>query len=345
MPVLIRLIALLYNQVVELRAWVIGLVLLGYLAISWVLFALAGEQALTRNVIDFLYFAMTTASTVGYGDMSPATPAGRLVAAVWFFPGALLIFTAVLGKITSVLVEGVRRMAEGRSNFENVANATVIIGFHAERTDRMVRDMLAGEDGDDTIIVLSRKTDIGLPDGVRLVRSDRLDGLDSLRRAGVPKAAKVLVYADTDAETFNACLAVREINPTVHVAAYFDDRDTAGRAARFANVEPVISHATEILVRAAQDPGSSRVLSALSSAVTSSTIFSGAITNDRGASSGGLREALLAKHATMVAVSTEPDAVAFAPFPDRLGVRTVVYYIAGGRLDESTWKAVLAEAE
>lgn len=345
MPVLVRLLTQLYGHIADFKAWVILALLLVYLLVSWALFALAGENELTGNPVDFLYFAATTASTVGYGDMSPATPAGKLVAALWFFPGALVIFTAVLGKLTAVLVEGVRRMAEGRASFENLTGATVIIGYHADRTERIVRDILADDASSDDIVILTRKRDINVPNGSRFVLADRLDAVASLKRSGVVGAANVLVYTDSDAETFNACLAVRELNPTVHVAAYFDDQDTARRAERLAQVEPVISHSTEILVRAAQDPGSSRVLSALSSAATNSTIFSGTVGREQGASSEGLRRALHLKHATLVAVAGQGQAsITFSPLPDHLAAQTVIYYIAEKRLDETTWNALMAEA-
>ena len=36
-----------------------------YIAISWLLLALAGEHALTDNFSNFIYYLMVTASTVG----------------------------------------------------------------------------------------------------------------------------------------------------------------------------------------------------------------------------------------------------------------------------------------
>ena len=64
-----------------------------------------------------------------------------------------------------------------------------------------------------------------------------------------------LIYASSDGEAFNACLAVREINSDVHIAAYFDDRETAKRAERLARVDAIVSISTEMLVRAARPRG------------------------------------------------------------------------------------------
>ncbi len=45
----------------------------------WLLYAV-GEHDLIAD-IDFIYWLAVTASTVGYGDLSPTTPEGKLVVA------------------------------------------------------------------------------------------------------------------------------------------------------------------------------------------------------------------------------------------------------------------------
>ena len=340
-----RVFALMYQRVLQLKGWVLAWMILAYFGISWALFTLAGEDGLVGNWVDFVYFAATTASTVGYGDISPATPAGRLIAAFWFFPGALLVFTAVLSKLTSFLIEGVRRMADGLGNYGSVDGATVIIGYHAERTNRMVGDLIAGDDDDRTIVLMANQKDVVVPDGVRFVYAHRLDAPDALDRAATAHAAKVLVYADSDPETFNICLAVREINPGVHVAAYFNDRSTAHRAEKFAHVDTIVATSTEMLVRAAQDPGSGAVLMALSSATNKSTIYSAVIPDPQTVDSQLLGDAIRARGGTMVAVGqSDGDGPGFAPFPETLSPGTIIYYIAATRLGHDAWSQIAGES-
>lgn len=338
MPILQLIVARLYQHILELKLWLLGSLICAYLLISWVLFFLAGENGLTGSPLTFIYFAATTASTVGYGDLSPETEAGRMVAAFWFFPGALLIFSAVLGRLTGVLVEGVRRMADGNGNFERVENATVIVGYRRDRTPLMVENLIAGQDGDDKIILLADSKNVEVPEGVRLIRAERMDALQSLRRAAIPGAQKVLVYAGSDAETFNTCLAIRELNETVHVAAYFEDRDTARRAGKLAGIEPVVSNSCEALVRAAQDPGAGQILMALSTAGLGATIYSAVIeTNDSPETDTTLLEkALSGADGTLIAVS-QPDSsdFLFRPFPKTLKSGGTIYYLASKRLTES----------
>lgn len=318
---------------IELKLWLLGTLICGYLLISWLLFLLAGETGLTANPLTFIYFAATTASTVGYGDLSPETEAGRMVAAFWFFPGALLIFSAVLGRLTGVLVEGVRRMADGNGNYERVQNATVIVGYHRDKTPLMVENLVAGQDGDDKIILLASSKNVEVPEGVRLIRAERLDALQSLRRAAIAGAQKVLVYAATDAETFNTCLAIRELNENVHIAAYFEDRDTARRAGKLANIEPVVSNACEALVRAAQDPGAGQILMALSTAGLGATVYSAIVEGDSSAATQDLEKALSSAEGTLIAVSQpDNDDFLFRPFPKDLKSGGSIYYLASKRL-------------
>jgi voltage-gated potassium channel len=52
------------------------------------------------NLFDAAYFTMVTVATVGYGDLSPVTPLGRLVV-MFTFVSALAIFAGILGVLGS----------------------------------------------------------------------------------------------------------------------------------------------------------------------------------------------------------------------------------------------------
>ncbi len=49
-----------------------------------------------RNLFDAVYFTMVTVATVGYGDLSPITTAGRLTV-MFTFMSALAVFAGILG--------------------------------------------------------------------------------------------------------------------------------------------------------------------------------------------------------------------------------------------------------
>jgi len=329
--ILRRLLTRFYRQVLEMPSWLLVVFSMIFFVTSWVMFRLAGEAEITQSLANYIYFAATTASTVGYGDMSPQTTEGRLIAAFWFFPGALIIFSAVLGRLAGGMVERIRRMADGYGSYEGLVGATVIVGYHRDHTHVMIENLIAGKDGDDKIILLTDHTEGDMPAGVKLVKSDRLDALASLRRAAVPTAEKVMVYASSDAETFNTCLAIRELNETIHIAAFFEDRDTARRAAKLAGLEAIVSNASEALVRAAQDPGAGQILMALSSANVGATIYSAVITGSVPVEV--LRRGLETCGATLIAISPPGSTeFQFAPFPEMKHDGGALYYLCAERL-------------
>jgi voltage-gated potassium channel len=47
----------------------------------------AGENANIRHFGDALWWAITTVTTVGYGDITPTSPEGRLIAVVLMLTG------------------------------------------------------------------------------------------------------------------------------------------------------------------------------------------------------------------------------------------------------------------
>ncbi len=63
--------------------------------------------------IDSLYFTITTLATVGYGDLTPTTPVGKLVTVVFVIVG-VGIFLGFLNKMMERRVERRERSFEAR---------------------------------------------------------------------------------------------------------------------------------------------------------------------------------------------------------------------------------------
>lgn len=323
------------TAVVHVRPWVLASALGSYLGITWVLLVLANETTLVDSFITFVYFTATVASTIGFGDYSPKTDAGKLIAVLWLFPCSFLIYSTLLAKLSAAIFRRIQNIMSGQGDYQELKGASVIVGYHEERTRRMIAELAAGRDDDKDIVLVAKQEKVRVPDDVRFVRAERLDSVECLRRAAIDNARKILVHADTDAETFNACLAIREVNEKVHIAAYFHDQDTARRAERLAGIEAVVSNSSEMLVRAAQDPGAGKVLLALAATAHDSAVF----TVDVGAnriSTSRLSDAMAARNATLIAVkdTSRDEAFLFRPFPSTLASGCVVAYIAERRMDD-----------
>ena len=65
----------------------IVMMVLLYILLAWLLLSAVNEDALTGS--DFFYWLLVTASTVGYGDLSPSTPEGKFIVAFFVIPFGL----------------------------------------------------------------------------------------------------------------------------------------------------------------------------------------------------------------------------------------------------------------
>lgn len=273
-----RFLQRLFRDVVELRWSVLSLILAGHLAISVLALALAGESDLLANPVTILYFYATTATTVGYGDLSPATAAGRLVVVLWVFPGSIALFTTVIAKGIAAVTDVLRKRMNGYGDFSALSGAVVLVGYHPARTQRMVEQIrhggFAGE-----IVLISRRQPEDLDADVHFVRTETLTDRASLVRAAVERADRVIVYADRDDETLAATLAVDALNPRVHIVAHMTDPEQGDLLSRHTDAEVIVSPTVDMVVRAAQDPGASRLLGALVSSTESETLYSLTVTD------------------------------------------------------------------
>ena len=95
MPFIASLLRRVYLSLSELAWSALFILLVIHLAASYLLFMLAGEGDLVGNPIDFLYYYMVTATTVGYGDLSPKSGFGRIIAVLFVLPGGIAIFAIV----------------------------------------------------------------------------------------------------------------------------------------------------------------------------------------------------------------------------------------------------------
>lgn len=266
----------LYVAIATLSWSVLTLAISAHMILSWLLLHFAGETELTGDLLTFAYFYMTTATTVGYGDLSPALPGGRLVAIIAVLPGAIALFTAMLGKTITAIGGFWRRRLQGQGDFSGRQGHTLVIGWQESRSRQLVAGL--AEDGADAarmVLVAPALETSPLPDMVDFVSTQSLSDLDGLARAGAAGAATVVVRGASDDETLAAILAADAAAPNAHLVAFFQD-ERAARLIRnqLPRVEVITSMATHLLVRSARDPGASRLAALMFSHSTADTAFS-----------------------------------------------------------------------
>lgn len=320
-----------------------------HFAVSWGLVATIGGEEIARPNI-FWYFYVTTVTTVGYGDYSPVTSTGRLVTALWIMPGGIALFTAIIAKIVQLIVDKWRRRLRGQTSYENLSDHIVILGWHGSRTQWMIEQIRGGQgDEEREIILCSAFADENpMPDEVRFVRGQSLNSPDLLRRAAVANANYVIALGHSDDETLAATLGAAAVNSKAHIVAYFDHQSFADLLkAHCPHAECNVSLSIELMVRSAQDPGSSRVQSQLLSTVTGPTQFSLVVPDDaKPMTYGALFSAMKTDHdATLFGVAKTTlgdDLVLNAPSDHQVSPGMIVYFMAPHRIGSAqiNWSAL-----
>jgi voltage-gated potassium channel len=297
---------------------------------TWLLMYFVGEEPEFERLPTFIYWYATTASTIGYGDVSPQTDAGRLINAFFVYPGAIAAFTGIITKAIADASSRLRRARIGMGDYRELTHSIVLVGHDPQRTPRMIEELCADAQPGQELVLVTRKEFENDDPRIRYVRAASLTSRADLERAGVPTADRVIIFAGSDSDTLAAGLAIAGLNRTGHIVCYFEDEAVARLlTAHCPNIEMVLAPAVELVVKAVKDPGASHLLADLVSHTDEGmTLFS---MDWRGGSTPfrDLSARLLEREAVLVAYRSGGD---FHYAGGHLGPGDRFFYIARERL-------------
>ena len=328
----------LYARIAGLRWDIVVFVTAIHFAVSWALIDWAGGEKISGGDV-FWYFYITTATTVGYGDYSPTTEAGRLITVLWVMPGGIALFTTIIAKVAQFISKRWRKRMHGLASYENLSAHIVILGWHGSRTERMV-DHIRGDTGEREIVLCTAENiENPMPDQVHFVRAPALNSPDLLHRAAITSAEYIIVLGHDDNETLAAALGAAAVNGDAHMVVYFDQSSFADLLrSHCPQAECNVSLSIEMMVRSAQDPGSSRVQRQLLSTLEGPTQFSLKVPDNAGrVNYGMLFSELKTKHdATLFGVAESAhgdDLFLNAPADHGIDPGTILYFMAARRIE------------
>lgn len=304
---------------------------------TWLLLAWAGEDKLL-GWDSFVYYYVTTASTIGYGDLSPGSAGGRWVAALFVMPGAIALFASILAKTSAGLLNFWKRHQVGKMSYEDMHGHTVLIGWHGRESQRLVQLLLADTHTDDEGIVLVAEGlgENPLPDQIRFVAVDSYAECDGYERAALATAARIIVHTDHDDRSLAAVFAVMAHRPAAHVVAHFESAAVAQLVrSHYPHVECTRPLHVDVIARAAQDAGSSLVAGEWLGA-GGPTQFSLQVPDGAApALAGKLAAAFRAESALWIGYRDGRTAAPVLNPPDHAQIApgTLLYYLADARID------------
>ena len=205
-------------------------------AFGIVVFIGAGLFALTQQIpfTSGLYWAITTATTVGYGDVTPHNPSGRIVASV-----VMLTAIPMLGAIFAVMAgvsvsAGLRRIMQLDSHFP-AGTYRLIVGMHPT-VPAIIAELVETRD---TVVLVADIDPSTMPGPVHVIRGDPTDSA-IIRRAKPAGAQHALVTAESDGDVVVSAVLLRQQAPTLSMTA-LTNSDTVRHALEVLGVEQTLS--------------------------------------------------------------------------------------------------------
>jgi voltage-gated potassium channel len=205
-------------------------------------FGTAGYMWLERlSLVDALYLTAVTVSTVGYGDVVPVTPAGRMFTVVLIVVGAGTGLY-LLGALAQNVLEGQLRDLLGRKvmlrDLARLQHHVVLCGFG--RFGRAVAEELVR--GGERLVVID--TDPGTEPALRQLGVPYLIGSalsdEILEQAGIARARALVVATGSDSDNVFITLSARERNPGLHIHARAES-EAGLRRLRLAGAQQIVS--------------------------------------------------------------------------------------------------------
>ena len=192
-----------------------------------------------HNLFDAFYWALITISTVGYGDISPVTPEGRVVTMLIILTGIGLI-SFVTSIIVSSFSERLSILREGRviQDVGKKKSITVICGYGL--LGRLVASGLE-KDGVE-FVVIDKDENLAAQaynNGYHSICADASQG-DIFRQLGIDsRVSHVLCLTSDDIQNAFIAVNIKSLNKDVKVTARCSDEEIAQKM-EFAHVDHVI---------------------------------------------------------------------------------------------------------
>lgn len=329
----------------NMRWYVILLMLSFYFCSTYIFLWLAGESALL-NLHDYVYWLVVTGSTVGYGDMSPTTVAGKWIVSLYVIPMGLSIFALVLGRIANWVSQQWQKGVRGLNTL-NVNNHVLVLGWNGKRTEQLIKLLLVEKKSsiENPDIVLCVRADIvnPFPSDIEFVHVDSFNKDEDMDRACVSTAATILIDNPHDDMTMTSALYCSQRNKKAHKVAYFDDESLVPLLQQHCpEIECTPSVAVEMLAKSAFDPGSSLLHHDLLDVYEGQAQFSSTIPEGiKSVSAKALFYHLKTLHdAIFIGVANNQDIhkiVVNPPLSSTFKEGDKIFYIADNRINNIEW--------
>ncbi|MGO9077773.1 MAG: potassium channel family protein [Streptosporangiaceae bacterium] len=178
------------------------------------LFAVTDGVPLTTGV----YWAITTATTVGYGDVTPHHPASRFIAVLVMLT-AIPLLASVFALVTgAAAANGVRRILAMRDRFP--AGTYRLVAGLSPAVPAILDELVRVGD---PVVLVADVDPAAVPSGVHVVRGDPT-AQAVLRQARPQDAQQALITGESDGDVLVVAILLRKEAPDLPVTALVTSR-------------------------------------------------------------------------------------------------------------------------
>ena len=224
-----------------------------------------------------VWLTLVTVSTVGYGDVSAATPEGQMATIIVILVGAIMLLPKLAGDYLDYRSNIRDQKLKGKWRWE-MSGHTVILNTPATDREqylkRLIMQFRAADDyAESSMQIVTSEFPGGLPESILNLKNvthyhGRADDTDSLNAANVAEAASIIVLAKREADkasdgrTFDILHRLKELGVKGRILAECVDDANRGRlqtAGADVIIRPIRAY-PEMIVRAFVAPGAEGII-------------------------------------------------------------------------------------
>ncbi len=263
---------LLREKIIQLFCVVLGITLVSGVIITWL------EPNISFG--SGLWWSIVTLTTVGYGDISPASSGGRILAIIIMFFGIGLLST-LSASLAAIIIS--QRIKENKGMCIADFQGHLILCEWNHRSRAILKELRADTHTKDLKIVLVADIDEKPVDDVNLffVRGSVCE--ESLEKANLAKAKTIIVLGDDsldatsrDAKVVLATLTIESLAHSVYSVVELVNEANVMHCRRAQADEIIVGSelSSRLIASASVDHGISRVVSELLSTQYGNELFS-----------------------------------------------------------------------
>ncbi len=178
------------------------------------------------SVVDTYYYIITTATTVGYGDLSPKSSAGKILV-TFYMIFSIAVLGIFLGKVADFIIEFNTKKLKGLIAMKKDVDLLIVGYAGSEKMSELVSELRDDARFKESVIVnvnniLDEKEAWMDEYGVSFIKGLASDK-NILLKANIHTVKKVLILAnnpnkiESDDFSTSACAVIKRINPAVEV--------------------------------------------------------------------------------------------------------------------------------